>query len=107
MQAMRKQETPKPDYFVDFYELMQMSPNADPAAIHVMQYHLTEKYHPDNRETGDPQKHRAVLQAYKILGSAESRARYDVEYQRHKSASTPSAQQQPASGAMPQSDGGI
>ncbi len=74
----------KSEQFVDFYELLQLSPNADQAAIHVMHYHLTEKYHPDNQDTGDMQKHRAVLHAYKILGNAESRAQYDAEYRQHK-----------------------
>jgi curved DNA-binding protein CbpA len=93
----------KPETFVDFYELLQLSPNADPAAIHVMHYHLTEKYHPDNKTTGDMQKHRAVLHAYKVLGSPESRAQYDAEYQRHKQASSPVG----APPAVAQPDGGI
>lgn len=96
----------KPENFVDFYELLQLSPNADQAAIHVMHYHLTEKYHPDNRETGDPQKHRAILQAYKVLSSPESRTQYDAEYRHHKQSEPKSTQQQSSLGGS-QSEGGI
>ena len=74
---------PKVNKFVDYYELLQLSPKADSAAIHVMHYHLTEKYHPDTKNTGDAQKHRAVLQAYKVLSNPESRAQYDEDYRQH------------------------
>jgi len=97
---------PKSDKFIDLYELMQLSPNADPAAIHVMHYHLTEKYHPDNKETGDQHKHRAISQAYKILSNAESRAQYDLEYQKQKGTAGPSAAKSQGIPGM-QADGGI
>ena len=96
---------PKSESFVDFYELLQLSPNADQAAIHVMRYHLTEKYHPDNKETGDMRKHNDILQAYKVLGSPESRAQYDAEYQRHEKRASFASPNQPAAGL--QSQGGV
>lgn len=96
----------KPETFVDYYELLQLSPNADHAAIHVMHYHLTEKYHPGNKETGDLQRHREVLQAYKVLGSQESRAQYDFEYHRHGNSGASSSRKQSPSGA-PDVEGGF
>ena len=97
---------PKSETFVDFYELLHLSPHADHAAIHLMHKHLTEKYHPDNKVTGDIQKHRAVLQAYMILSSPESRAQYDAEYREHiQPASSTSSQQDRAGSSQP--EGGV
>ena len=96
----------KPETFVDYYELLQLSPNADHAAIHVMHYHLTEKYHPDNKETGDVQKHRAILQAYKVLGGSESRAQYDLGYYKHQNSTSSSFQKHPAARAV-EAEGGV
>ena len=95
----------KPEQFVDFYELLQLSPKADHAAIHVMHYHLTEKYHPDNKETGDPQKHRAILQAYKVLSSPESRSHYDTEYRKHMQTDAASSHKQSANSEAHPEDG--
>src|SRR4051812_13398865 len=39
--------------FVDYYELLQISPNAEPETIHRVYKMLAQRYHPDNPETGD------------------------------------------------------
>ncbi len=102
---------PKSENFFDYYELLQLSPHADAAAIHVMHYHLTEKYHPDTKNTGDAQKHRAILQAYKILSNPESRAQYDEEYKKQKAGSQPAAapggSQQKQAKSQQEVEGGI
>ena len=95
---MLKSEMPNSGIFADLYELLQLSPNADQAAIHVMHYHLTEKYHPGNKETGDVQKHTAILHAYKVLSNPESRAQYDADYRSHQQ--TASANQPSPVGAQ-------
>jgi len=46
--------------YVDFYELLQVSSSAEPETIHRVYRLLAQRWHPDNRETGDVAKFRAV-----------------------------------------------
>jgi hypothetical protein len=62
----------------DYYELLQISPNADPDMIHRVYRLLAQRYHPDNTETGDESAFRAITDAYKVLSEPEKRAGYDV-----------------------------
>jgi hypothetical protein len=62
----------------DYYELLQVSPNADPDMIHRVYRLLAQRYHPDNTETGDEGAFRAITDAYRILSDPEKRAGYDV-----------------------------
>jgi hypothetical protein len=62
----------------DYYEALQISPNADPDMIHRVYRLLAQRYHPDNVETGDEKAFRAITEAYKILSEPEKRAAYDV-----------------------------
>lgn len=62
----------------DYYELLQISPNADPDMIHRVYRLLAQRYHPDNTETGDEQAFRAITEAYRVLSEPEKRAAYDV-----------------------------
>ena len=67
--------------FVDYYELLQLSSNADTDTIERVFRHLAKKLHPDNRESADPEQFRLVVEAHKTLSSPEARAGYDVKYQ--------------------------
>jgi len=62
----------------DYYELLQISPNADPEMIHRVYRLLAQRYHPDNTETGDEGAFRSITDAYRILSDPEKRAGYDV-----------------------------
>ena len=62
----------------DYYELLQISPNADPDMIHRVYRLLAQRYHPDNTTSGDEKAFRAITDAYKILSDPEKRAGYDV-----------------------------
>jgi curved DNA-binding protein CbpA len=62
----------------DYYELLQISPNADPDMIHRVYRLLAQRYHPDNTDTGDEKAFRAITDAYKVLSEPEKRAAYDV-----------------------------
>jgi hypothetical protein len=62
----------------DYYELLQISPNADPDMIHRVYRLLAQRYHPDNTTTGDEKAFRAITDAYKVLSEPEKRAAYDV-----------------------------
>lgn len=62
----------------DYYEVLQISPNADPDMIHRVYRLLAQRYHPDNADTGDEKAFRAITDAYKVLSEPEKRAAYDV-----------------------------
>jgi len=68
------------DQFVDLYEVLQVSPNADAETIHRVYRLLAHRYHPDNAESGDEETFKRVLQAYKVLSEPAQRAAYDVEH---------------------------
>jgi curved DNA-binding protein len=66
--------------FVDYYELMQISPNAEPTTIQRVYRMLAARYHPDNPETGDTEKFVALERAYAVLSDPEKRAAYDSQF---------------------------
>ena len=65
---------------VDFYEALELSPNAGPDTIHRVYRLLALRYHPDNKETGDEESFKRVLRAYRVLSDPEKRAAYDVRW---------------------------
>lgn len=73
------------DDFVDHYEILQLSPNADEDTILRVFRLLAKRYHPDNTGTGDRVRFDRLLQAHKVLSDPESRAGYDLEYERRRS----------------------
>jgi curved DNA-binding protein len=70
--------------FEDYYELLQLSPNADDETISRVYRILVRRYHPDNQETGDPEKFTQIVKAYKTLSDQEARAAYDVGYEENR-----------------------
>jgi curved DNA-binding protein len=79
---------------VDFYELLQISPNAEPETIHRVYRLLAQRLHPDNKESGNAERFRVLHDAYAVLSDTERRAQYDVSYhsrrqQRWRTLSTP------------------
>ena len=71
--------------FVDHYEALQLSPNADFEAIQRSYRMLAQRYHPDNTETGNEEAFRLILQAYRVISDPEKRAAYDVKHQASQS----------------------
>jgi len=69
--------------FVDYYELLQVSPNADEDTIQRVFRHLAKKHHPDASEQNDSQLFNRLHDAYRTLTDVQARAAYDVRYQRH------------------------
>lgn len=63
---------------VDFYEVLQLSPKADMETVHRVYRIMAARFHPDNPESGDQERFLLLTEAYRILGDAESRARYDA-----------------------------
>jgi len=73
-----------PNGFNDYYEILQLSPNADTDTISRVYRILVKRYHPDNRETGNERKFNDVVQAYRVLSDPEKRAAYDVQYDENR-----------------------
>jgi curved DNA-binding protein CbpA len=68
----------------DYYELLQISPNAEPETIHRVYRLLATRYHPDNQQTGNSERFRVLLEAYSVLSDPARRAEYDVTYQQQR-----------------------
>lgn len=66
----------------DYYEVLQISPNADPETVHRVYRLLAQRYHPDNQESGDGSRFRKLAEAYEIVSDPERRAQYDVVHAR-------------------------
>jgi len=62
----------------DYYEILQISPNAEPETVHRVFRLLAQRFHPDNAETGNEAQFRMLNDAYRVLSDPEQRARYDV-----------------------------
>jgi curved DNA-binding protein len=65
----------------DYYEDLQISPNADPDTVQRVYRLLAQRFHPDNQETGNDARFRLVHEAYLTLNDPEKRAQYDVRHQ--------------------------
>ena len=65
----------------DYYELLQVSDVAEPETINRVYRMLAQRYHPDNRETGNEARFRAITEAYTALSNPEKRAQYDATNQ--------------------------
>jgi curved DNA-binding protein CbpA len=63
----------------DYYEFLQISPNAEPGTIHRVYKFLAARFHPDNPESGDTEKFALLRQAYDILSNAALRTQYDAQ----------------------------
>ncbi len=68
------------DEVKDYYEVLQVSPNADPDTITRVFRLLAQRYHPDNPETGNEARFRELLEAHATLHDPVQRAQYDATY---------------------------
>ncbi len=65
----------------DYYETLQISANAEPETIHRVFRLLAQRFHPDNKESGNEDRFRALTEAYQVLSDPERRAQYDAVHQ--------------------------
>ncbi len=63
---------------VDFYEVLQVSQNAEAETIHRVYRIMAARFHPDNPQTGDSERFLLLNDAYEVLSDAEKRALYDA-----------------------------
>ena len=69
-----------PDEVPDYYEILQISPNADSETVQRVYRLLARRFHPDNRESGSEARFREVRKAFEVLGDPARRAAYDVHH---------------------------
>lgn len=70
--------------FVDYYEILQLSPNATADTVERVYRILAKRYHPDNQETGSANEFAELHKAYELLSNPVTRAAYDVKYEENR-----------------------
>lgn len=66
--------------FVDYYALLQVSPNCDAKMLEKAYRYFAQMYHPDHAQTADVEKFQEIISAYRVLRDPEARADYDRTY---------------------------
>ena len=69
--------------FIDYYELLEISPNANSGTIERMFRYFAQRYHPDNQDTGDRDRFDLIAEAYATLRDSVKRAQYDSQHNDH------------------------
>ena len=64
--------------FIDFYEVLQVSPKADAETMRRVFHILVSRYHPDNLETGNAENFRRVVDAHEVLSDPDRRHSFDM-----------------------------
>jgi len=63
---------------VNYYDLLQINPRAEAEAVERVYRMLAARFHPDNRESGDPERFQLLQEAYETLRDPVRRTRYDA-----------------------------
>jgi curved DNA-binding protein CbpA len=66
--------------FIDYYEVLEISPNANLGTTDRIFRYLAQRYHPGNPESGDRAYFDVVMEAYNTLKGPVKRAQYDIYY---------------------------
>jgi curved DNA-binding protein CbpA len=75
-------ETEIPDY----YQLLEISPQATQETIHRVYRYMAARYHPDNLGTGNLEKFTQLVSAYKVLSDPVRRSEYNAHRATHQPA---------------------
>ncbi|MBI3208058.1 MAG: J domain-containing protein [Candidatus Solibacter usitatus] len=62
----------------DFYQILQVAPNSDLPEIQRSFRSLAQRYHPDNKSTGNDTIYHLLLRAYNTLSDPEQRSAYEA-----------------------------
>lgn len=68
----------------DYYEILQISPNADAETIHRVYRIMASRFHPDNPRTGSLERFLQLREAYQTLSDPAMRAEYDATHRRQQ-----------------------
>ncbi len=63
----------------DYYEILQISPNADQETVRRIYKIQAQRFHPDNLESGDAEMFKRIAEAYEVLSDPEKRTAYDSQ----------------------------
>ncbi|MCF2515089.1 DnaJ domain-containing protein [Sphingomonas sp. G124] len=66
--------------FIDYYNILQVSPDCDAKILESAYHYLAKRYHPDHTRSADTKKLNEVIEAYRALRDPERRADYDLLY---------------------------
>ena len=77
------------DDFIDYYEVLQISPKADNETIHRVFRMQAARYHPDNKQTGNAERFRMLTRIYETLVDGKKREQYDMRRQLREPGSIP------------------
>jgi len=69
--------------FTDYYEILEISPNANSETIDRIFRYFAQRYHPDNQDTGDRLRFEKIMQANNTLRDPITRAQYDIQHKNH------------------------
>jgi curved DNA-binding protein CbpA len=69
--------------FTDYYEILEISPNANSETIDRIFRYFAQRYHPDNQDTGDRLRFDKTMQAHNTLSDPVTRAQYDIQHKNH------------------------
>ena len=78
-----------PDDFIDYYEVLQISPRADTDTIHRVFRMQAARYHPDNKQTGDADRFMMLSRIYETLIDPKRREAYDARRRMREPGSIP------------------
>ncbi len=74
---------------VNYYDLLQVHPQAEMETIHRVYRLFAARYHPDNAQSGDAGRFRQIHEAYQALSDPKTRAAYDKELEENQPAALP------------------
>lgn len=89
---------------IDYYEILQVSPRAEPEIIEAAYRRLALKYHPDTNQTASAtERMKWINQAYTLLSDPAQRAQYDADCSAYRASlrRPPSPAPQSATAAAP------
>lgn len=70
--------------FIDYYEILEVSPKASFETIERVFRFLAKRYHPDSNTDRSPEKFKVIVEAYQALSNPELRAEFDVALDRNR-----------------------
>lgn len=78
-----------PDDFIDYYEVLQISPKADLETIHRVFRMQAARYHPDNKQSGNIERFMLLSRIYETLIDNKKREQYDIRRKMREPGSIP------------------
>ncbi|WP_246707084.1 J domain-containing protein [Mesorhizobium sp. NZP2077] len=69
--------------FIDYYEFLEVSPNANSETIERVFRIFAMRYHPDNQQTVNEARFSKIVEAHNVLKDPVKRAQYDILYREH------------------------